>query len=224
MVSSDPHLLVLHALRLKGFVDAEVIAEFTGLNRSEVDVRLQVALGDGSVNRRTGTRSGWSLTPEGRKEGERLLAVELDELDRRAEVTSAYQDFLDLNPELLETCRAWQVRDQANGTLNDHTDDDYDRQVVERLAAIDASIRPILDRLAVIARFERYEPRLALALDHVRAGRRDWLTRPTLDSYHTVWFELHEDLLATLGLERADERASDQRQEVGTDVLPPTEG
>jgi hypothetical protein len=23
-----------------------------------------------------------------------------------------------------------------------------------------------------------------------------------MDSYHTVWFELHEDLLATLGLER----------------------
>ena len=28
-----------------------------------------------------------------------------------------------------------------------------------------------------------------------------------LDSYHTVWFELHEDLLATLGLDRtADQR------------------
>ena len=26
-----------------------------------------------------------------------------------------------------------------------------------------------------------------------------------IDSYHTVWFELHEDLLATLGLERAAE-------------------
>ena len=23
-----------------------------------------------------------------------------------------------------------------------------------------------------------------------------------IDSYHTVWFELHEDLLATLGIER----------------------
>jgi hypothetical protein len=27
-----------------------------------------------------------------------------------------------------------------------------------------------------------------------------------IDSYHTIWFELHDDLLATLGLERADER------------------
>jgi hypothetical protein len=26
-----------------------------------------------------------------------------------------------------------------------------------------------------------------------------------IDSYHTVWFELHEDLLSTLGIERASE-------------------
>ncbi len=36
-------------------------------------------------------------------------------------------------------------------------------------------------------------------------GERDWFTKPTIDSYHSVWFELHEDLLATLGLERAKE-------------------
>ncbi|CAN5866644.1 hypothetical protein BH23ACT4_BH23ACT4_11090 [soil metagenome] len=26
------------------------------------------------------------------------------------------------------------------------------------------------------------------------------------DSYHTVWFQLHEDLLRTLGISRDDER------------------
>jgi hypothetical protein len=26
-----------------------------------------------------------------------------------------------------------------------------------------------------------------------------------IDSYHTVWFELHEDLLSTLGIERSKE-------------------
>ncbi len=33
----------------------------------------------------------------------------------------------------------------------------------------------------------------------------EWLTKPTILSYHTLWFQLHEDLLATLGLERAAE-------------------
>ncbi len=27
-----------------------------------------------------------------------------------------------------------------------------------------------------------------------------------MESYHTVWFELHEDLLVTLDIDRADER------------------
>ena len=42
-------------------------------------------------------------------------------------------------------------------------------------------------------------------MDHVRCGEGDWFDKPLTDSYHTVWFELHEDLLATLGLERATE-------------------
>ena len=37
--------------------------------------------------------------------------------------------------------------------------------------------------------------------------RVEWFTRPMIDSYHTVWFELHENLLATLGIERAREQA-----------------
>jgi hypothetical protein len=30
-----------------------------------------------------------------------------------------------------------------------------------------------------------------------------------LPSYHAVWFELHEDLLTTLGLDRSDESPPD---------------
>ncbi|MDP9020051.1 MAG: MarR family transcriptional regulator, partial [Actinomycetota bacterium] len=43
------------------------------------------------------------------------------------------------------------------------------------------------------------------ALRRVVAGEGDWLTRPLIDSYHTVWFELHQDLLDTLGIERGSE-------------------
>jgi hypothetical protein len=36
----------------------------------------------------------------------------------------------------------------------------------------------------------------------VDRGERSWVAQPKIDSCHTVWMELHEDLLATLGLER----------------------
>ena len=39
----------------------------------------------------------------------------------------------------------------------------------------------------------------------MRAGERDWFAKPMIDSYHTVWFQLHEDLLNTLGIERSKE-------------------
>ena len=46
------------------------------------------------------------------------------------------------------------------------------------------------------------------ALGKVQGGDHDWFTKPMIASYHTVWFELHEDLLATLGIERSSESAS----------------
>ena len=42
-------------------------------------------------------------------------------------------------------------------------------------------------------------------LDRVQGGDTDWFTKPMIASYHTVWFELHEDLLCTLGIERGSE-------------------
>ena len=67
-------------------------------------------------------------------------------------------------------------------------------------------LRPILaDLRSHLARFAGYSQRLRGALERVTEGERDWFTKPTIDSYHTVWFELHEDLLATLGLERSKE-------------------
>ncbi|MCS5679761.1 MAG: hypothetical protein NZ603_07680, partial [Acidimicrobiales bacterium] len=60
------------------------------------------------------------------------------------------------------------------------------------------------------ARFDGYGRRFSEALRRVVAGEIDWFTGVMMDvvwidSYHTVWFELHENLLATLGIERAKE-------------------
>jgi hypothetical protein len=39
----------------------------------------------------------------------------------------------------------------------------------------------------------------------VRAGDHNYVTKLTIDSYHTIWFELHEDLMATLGIRRGED-------------------
>jgi DNA-binding MarR family transcriptional regulator len=204
---SEPRFLVLHGLRLKGFAEAGPVAEGGGLDPAEAERHLRALSGDGLVSRREGRISGWSLTPDGRTEHRRLVAEELEASEAKAVVDHAYRRFLALNPELLAVCTAWQLRpDGDSQVVNDHSDAGYDRQVVERLAAVDAAVRPITDDLSArLERYGRYAPRLRAALDKVTAGDPEWFTKPIIDSYHTVWFELHEDLLCTLGLERSAE-------------------
>ncbi len=50
--------------------------------------------------------------------------------------------------------------------------------------------------------------KLSAALEKIRAGDTSWFTRPLVDSYHTVWFELHEELIGAAGLTRDDEARS----------------
>ena len=206
--ASEARLLVLHGLRLGGFVEPDVVAARSGLAEAQVSELLAAALADGLARRRDGRVSGWLLTAEGRSEGERLLAAELDATGARATVAAAYDRFMQVNKDLLATCTAWQVRDEGSGALNDHADAAYDAEVIGRLGEIDDAVQPICADLAsALERFGRYGHRLATARTRVEQGEVDWFTKPMIDSYHTVWFQLHEDLLNTLGIERSQEGA-----------------
>ncbi len=201
---SEPGTLVLHGLRLKGFAETDVLAETTGLDDVTVVRALEAFAADGLVTRKQGVDvSGWVLTPQGRADHEKRLADELDAAGTRAEIEAIYGRFVELNPGLLQVCTDWQVRD---GVLNDHTDGAYDAEVVARLGDLHERALPVVTALAeALDRFGGYRPRLQWAVDHVRCGEGAWFDKPLTDSYHTVWFELHEDLLATLGLQRATE-------------------
>lgn len=206
MRRSTSDLLVIHGLRLKGFTASENLAAVLQLPESVVVDILDRAAEIGFARHRGGARSGWSLTAEGRKENERMLAVELTEAGLRDQVTAAYNAFRALNPRLLAVCTRWQISDVDRQELNDHQDKAYDAGVIADLAEIHDAITPICDDLgSLLERFSSYGPRLTAALAEIQAGNTEWFTKPTIDSYHTVWFELHEDLLATLGLDRATE-------------------
>jgi hypothetical protein len=204
---SDTRLLVLHGLRLKGFAPADDLAALTRVPVGPIGKHLDDLQADELVIYRDGRLTGWSLTAAGRAEHERLLAEELDAIGCREAVEDAYHRFLQLNPELLTVCTAWQMKDDA--TLNAHDDEDYDRGVVDQLGELHDRIGPVLaDLQNELDRYHGYEPRLSDALDRVQNGEPEWFAKPMIDSYHTVWFQLHEDLLNTLGLERIEEAAN----------------
>lgn len=201
--ASDPTFLVLHALRLKGFADTRAVAALSGLDEADAGNRLEEASSARYATRRDGRIAGWALTAEGRAAHDELIAAELEAVGASAAVDAAYRRFLGVNIDLLTVCTDWQLKD---GGLNDHTDRVYDDQVIGRLQAVDDAVKPVCRDLSeVLSRFSGYGPRLATALRRVRQGERDWFAKPMIDSYHTVWFELHEDLLATLRIERSRE-------------------
>jgi DNA-binding MarR family transcriptional regulator len=204
---SQPRLRVLHALRLKGFADAATVAGSAGLDLPAAAAHLESLSAEGLVAFRAGRRPGWVLTGAGRDEHRRLAAAELAEAGCRSTVHDAYGCFLGLNAELLAACTAWQLREvERRQVPNDHSDPAYDGAVLARLQRIDEAIRPSCVELAnCMERFSGYGPRLQEARSRVDAGEPEWFTRPDIDSYHSVWFELHEDLLSTLGLERVSE-------------------
>ncbi|MGQ0431557.1 MAG: MarR family transcriptional regulator [Microthrixaceae bacterium] len=206
---SDPRLLVMHGLRLKGFADVAAVSDTVGVPKPEASAHLQQLVDDQLAVHRDGRLSGFTLTSAGRVAHARLLSDELDAHDVRAPVKAAYARFLGLNVKLLEVCTAWQLRDvDGESTLNDHTDPAYDDAVISELGALHDLVSPICEDLAAsLARYGHYGPRLAHAVSRVRAGDGEWFAKPMIDSYHTVWFELHEDLLATLGIERGAEVA-----------------
>lgn len=121
-------------------------------------------------------------------------------------VQDAADQFESINTGFLQSMSAWQLA-KVGGTSvpNDHTDADYDEKVITRIERLVERLEPILavfeehDR-----RFAAYSKRFAAALDQVTRGKIDYVSLPTLDSVHNVWFEYHEDLLRTLGRERKE--------------------
>lgn len=201
--STDTDLLVLHTLRCIGFAGSARVADAAGLSEPDTESELIDLAVAGLVTHLPGDFGGWGLTDTGRAVAAERITDELASAAARTTVTSAYDRFLVLNPELLDLCTAWQLR-SVDGvvTANDHGDPAYDARVLDRFAAFHQRALPVCAELAAaLPRFGRYRVRLAAALDRAGAGVLEYVTDSTA-SYHTVWSQLHEDLLATLGIPR----------------------
>jgi len=205
--TSPPELLTLHALRLLGWPSPHTIAERTGLDSTLVVELLEDDEARGFARRTSyAGRSGWSLTERGVLEDERRLAEELARTGTRAAIEAAHERFAQLNPRFLAACTRWQIRPGPGEPLaaNDHTDWRWDESVLDELRRLEGHLTDVCAQLCRLRRFDGYQARFAAARARVDAGERSWVDRPDADSCHLVWIQLHEDLLSTLGLHRAD--------------------
>ncbi len=148
-------------------------------------------------------------TPEGTAAAGKLLRLPPGSQEEQ-ELDTLFDGFLPINRRLRDVCSAWQTR--PDGTSNDHSDGAYDDTIRDRLDEVHSAIGPVLRRMAAIQpRLAGYRPRLQEALDKFDEGESSWLASPLMDSYHTVWMHLHQELILMLGLTRADDEAREER-------------
>jgi hypothetical protein len=210
VTDSPPDLLVLHAVRILGFADDGAIARRFALDGAGTSELLLDAEAHGWVSHTSfAGLGGWSLTERGRAENERRLAAELAATGKAGEIRDVHRQFLPLNARLQSAATDWQLRPTPHDPLaaNDHSDAAWDTRVLQELAGVEHGLGPLAGRLsAALPRFRGYDTRFAAALRRARDGESGWVDRTDVDSCHRVWFELHEDLIATLGLNRGAER------------------
>jgi len=198
-------LAVLQAVRLKGRVRPADLAATLGRDLggiADVVERLTSAglLVDGATLR---------ISPSGRARLEALLAEERQGVDA-ATLAAAYADFRAVNTAFKSLVTDWQVKGSAP---NSHDDAEYDAAVLARLDGVHARVMPIIEAAAAqLPRLGAYGAKLRAALDKIKAGDTAWLSRPLIDSYHTVWFELHEELIGAVGMTREDAARSGEAQ------------
>ncbi|OBK11557.1 hypothetical protein [Mycobacterium asiaticum] len=195
-------LAVLQTVRLKGRVSPSDLAMTLGAEVTETVRRLAA---DGLLVEGPTVR----ITPEGRARLSELLAAERQGIDA-AVLTAAYDEFRSVNTEFKALVTDWQLKD---GQPNNHDDADYDAAVLARLDGVHRRVLPIIATVTEqLPRLAGYPVKLTAALKKVKAGENAWLTRPLIDSYHTVWFELHEELILAVGLTREEAARSGDAQ------------
>ena len=198
----NSELTILQLVRLRGRPHVDDVAASSGLASGTAKMIVDDLVGEGHLDE---TRGRLRITPEGKQRLDHLVEEEGTSVDH-TQLTAGYERFAEVNAEFKQLVTDWQLID---GSPNDHSDPAYDAAVIERLGEMHLRFVPLLNELAEVApRLGIYPPRFDSALGKVQAGDHSWLARPMVDSYHTAWFELHEDLIGLLGLSRADEAAA----------------
>jgi len=197
---------IVRALLIKGVVTVDTLAPAMVAAPEDLGPVLQEMAATGLIG---DPGALIQLTDEGKALGSGLMAADTEAwgVDN---ASAALDAFLPLDHRVKEIVTAWQMSEVDGApVLNDHSDEEYDAAVLARFAALhqDAAawLATLLDGLPRLA---DYASRLDRAAGLVADGDHGYIASPRVDSYHSVWFELHEDLILLAGRNRAAEVAA----------------
>lgn len=195
--------LVLHATAIKRHAPAEAIAALAGVTVDRTQAQLDALVATG---RAIEAKGAYALTPLAGVALQARYAGHFANLREHAGFRGAYEGFERINNTLKQIITDWQTLDVSGQKVaNDHSDKAHDAGVIDRLGGLHEQAEPILAKLAAgLPRLKYYGDKLLAALEAAEDGDREWISDIRRDSYHTVWFELHEELLRIMGREREE--------------------
>jgi hypothetical protein len=194
----DERDMVFHGLAIKRHTAQAAIAELMGLPSARVESQLAQAVATGRAIEANGA---FALSALGKLALEARYAKYFGTLRSNSQFKTAYEGFERINRTLKQVITDWQTM-TVRGThvANDHSDRAYDEKIIDRLSNVHDQVEPILKTLAGdLPRLAIYSKKLLYALEAAEEGDFEWVSDIRRDSYHTVWFELHEDLLRIMG-------------------------
>ena len=201
---NPPNLhLVMHAVAIKKHGATAHIAAVSGLPQTQTAAELARAVVSGRIAEAGGK---FLLTPAGQMilmgEYSRFYA----DLRSNQAFCAAYERFELINRDLKQIITDWQTIEVGGQRIaNDHSNREHDARVIDRLGALHERFEPAVKLLVgAVPRLRHYEQGLVHALERAEAGAIAWVSEVQIDSYHTVWFELHEELLRLMGRVREE--------------------
>jgi hypothetical protein len=199
----DVRYAVLNAVALKKMATAPAVAAASGVSPDTARAVLTLLADDGLI-----VAVGEQVLPTDSAEPALAQAAAQRYAALRADpaIVDLHGDFERINRRFLAAMASWQQVDVAGQKLpNTHDDPAYDDRVLTTIERLVERLRGIIDQLVRREpRFATYGARLGRATGKALAGQIDAVSSPTTDSIHNVWFEFHEDLLRTLGIERKE--------------------
>ena len=178
----------LNAVYLRKMATVDALAECSGL---EVDVArplVDEAVANGLLLDLGGQ---YMLQEDGTRAVLEFYTNTYGEQRQNQDLVGWYDRFEIINTQFLKLVSDWQSEQSGDeATLGRLT------RTVERL------IKALSQAVEIIPRYQVYADRFASALSRVDQGDHSYVSSPTTDSMHNVWFEFHEDILAVLGKPR----------------------
>jgi hypothetical protein len=195
---------ILHGVAVKKYATIAEIVSVTGVDPDEVRYFVQTAAASGRL---LVNGDKYLLSPLAQVALRFDYSRQFETIRSDNAFLTAFDRFETINTNLKSLITRWQTIDTRGARVaNDHSDREYDMEIISDLGAINDEVASLLRTFeSALQRFAYYRVNLNAALEKAEAGAREWVSSAHVLSYHTLWFELHEDLLRILDKRRRED-------------------